>query len=126
MTKMENEKQYDYNADVKSYEEWCTKSLNMTAEQYTCPCFGREGWSDLCIHPTDGGCSGLNVCCDGDILYIISYCLNCNVINHYTRKKILNGELTPDKETNKKIKQIVNTKLQHPNEDIMHLPFSSF
>lgn len=76
--------------------------------------------------PSDGGCSGLNVNCDGDILYIISYCLNCNVVSPYARKKILNGQLTPYKEMNKKIKQIVNIKLQHPDEDIMHLPYSSF
>lgn len=76
--------------------------------------------------PPDGGCSGLNVNCDGDILYIISYCLNCNVVSPYARKKILNGQLTPYKEMNKKIKQIVNIKLQHPDEDIMHLPYSSF
>lgn len=117
---------YDYVTDVKSCEEWYTRAFNTTTEQYNCPCFGREGWCNLCVHPSDGGCSGLAIHCDGDILYIINYCLNCNVVSHYTRKKILNGQLTLDKEMNKKIKQILDTKLQHPDEDVLHYPYSLF
>lgn len=45
------ENSYNYNADVKSYEEWYTKAVNTTTKQYNCPCFGRESWTDLCIHP---------------------------------------------------------------------------
>ena len=106
------ENSYNYNADVKSYEEWYTKAVNTTTKQYNCPCFGRESWIDLCIHPSDEGCIGLNIHCDEDILYTINYCLTCNVINHYTRKRIMNGDLTPFKEQNKKIKELVKFRLQ--------------
>jgi hypothetical protein len=106
------ENTYNYNIDAKSYEEWYDRVINTIAEQHNCPCFGRESWCNLGVSTLDGGCRGLNIHCDEDILYTINYCLTCNVINHYTRKRIMNGDLTPFKEQNKKIKELVKFRLQ--------------